>query len=153
MREQYGPREQSGTPDAAERSVSPDRYQAQRPVDQFIATTLHEIQQEQGRQSQRFDGLERSIDRMTDKVDRMNDASILSNSAMSRIEPQVDKHSDTLKTVEGIVKGVRLGLIVVGGIVSVVGVLLYYTNARRLDRLIKVLDSPGIEKILQKENK
>lgn len=143
MAEVYGPREDEGPPKRLAQGT-PGEFEAQRPLEQFIATTLHEIQDSQGRSSEKTEALTKAIDKLSDKIDRLNDASVLSGATLGRIEPKVNEHHDALKTIRGILIGVT-------AVVAVAGAAVYFTNKSRLDRVLLILDSPSIQKILKKE--
>lgn len=121
-----------------------DAFEPQTDLDRHIASTLSDISHEQGRQAERTRTFGEKVDKLADKMDALILASHDATTTLASISPKVDKHNRLYYIVMGI------GVCVMFAGASV-GYVLYISNANRIDKLIKVLESPGIEKILKKD--
>lgn len=146
MREPYGPQDPGETPRGREPFATPAGYVLHGATEQAIYLTLHEIQHEQGRHDERLTTLLLATTALTNKVDALTGQVASMDRTVQDLAPKVERWDDTYKKALGAAWACGILLFVVGG-------LLYYTNAARLDKLIKVLDSPGIEKVLKKDGR
>ncbi|AWN47148.1 hypothetical protein DK419_13175 [Methylobacterium terrae] len=152
-------RRDATTPENSRPSSTPEAFAAQRPLENFIATTLSEIQQEQGRQAERsletnrkFDELYRRLDRLSDKLDQMHSSSTLTSATVNRIEPKVESHADSYSKLSGMVSSTRILLGMAATMLSAILIVFWWTNSSRLERLLRIVDSPAIAKIIQRES-
>lgn len=74
MPERGDPAEYTSTPRRDQPAADPSAYRPQSPLDQFVATTLSEIQQEQGRLMERTSTIIRDVDGVSRKVDALKGA-------------------------------------------------------------------------------
>ncbi|WP_238273211.1 hypothetical protein [Methylobacterium cerastii] len=163
------------TSPAGKEATSDPRHEiARREMQQLIASTLSEIQVEQGRHAERFDGFTKSLNKLADKIDALTTGSALNSRSLAdlgtsvsdarkdvtglnllvaankttldRLEPRIEAHHGLYNKLSGAFWGISLLILACGG-------LLYWTNSARLDKLMRLLDSPTIDRLIKKDGK
>ncbi|MEH3119418.1 MAG: hypothetical protein PGN25_18020 [Methylorubrum populi] len=153
MHEPYGPPEPVGTPGRREPFTTPAAFAPQRATEQAIYTTLHEIQNEQGRHNERIDTLLRATHALTERVEALTTRMSHVDRSIQEFNPKIDKMDDTYKGARGAFWAFSVSLGLLTAVIIGAATLIYWSNATRIDKLIKVLESPGIEKLLKRDGR